>query len=229
MKKLLFAFILITSNLFSEAWIPWDSPEGLTRMESCQSKANFWKLLRYYESQIMPTGCSIASSVIALNALAVIPPKSKQFEKYPMFTQENFLTIEFSEIVSPIDVIERGMSQKELAEVLRLLPISVTMHEALSLSEDEIRSLLVAALENPNQCVLALFQRKVLNQKGGGHWSPVAAYDAASDSFLILDVARFKYPPFWVNATDLIHAMQTHNLYGQSRGFLILDSSALSL
>jgi hypothetical protein len=42
------------------------------------------------------------------------------------------------------------------------------------------------------------YQRGALGQKESGHISPLAAYNAASDRFLILDVAAYKYPPVWV-------------------------------
>lgn len=227
MKNYLFLlFALFTFNLSAEnsAWIAWDSAEGLNRMESARSKANFWKLLRYYESQSRPTYCSLASSVIALNALSIEAPKSKFLGKYRMFTQEEFFTEKLSSIIDPALVSNRGMSLTELTEVLSAFPISVSMHAAKDMAEDQIRSLLISALEDPHQCILALFHRKVLNQEGGGHWSPIAAYDASSDSFLILDVARFKYPPHWVPAAKLIESMQTSNMYGDSRGFILLDS-----
>ena len=45
-----------------------------------------------------------------------------------------------------------------------------------------------------------------------------------SDSFLIMDVARFKYPPVWVHATALINSMQTVNIYGPVlRGLLFIE------
>ena len=42
-----------------------------------------------------------------------------------------------------------------------------------------------------------------------GHISPLAAYDADTDRFLILDVSRFKYPPVWVGTAELFTAMNT--------------------
>ena len=45
------------------------------------------------------------------------------------------------------------------------------------------------------------YLRKAIGQERGGHISPLAAYDAKSDRFLILDVARYKYPPVWVKAS----------------------------
>lgn len=33
---------------------------------------------------------------------------------------------------------------------------------------------------------------------GDGHFSPIGGYSAQEDMVLILDTARFKYPPHWV-------------------------------
>lgn len=44
------------------------------------------------------------------------------------------------------------------------------------------------------------FYRTSLGQTGTGHFSPAAAYHKPSDSALILDIARFKQPPYWAPA-----------------------------
>ena len=41
---------------------------------------------------------------------------------------------------------------------------------------------------------------------GGGHFSPIGGYHEPSDSALVLDVARFKYPPYWVHLPALWEA-----------------------
>ncbi|MBS0622122.1 MAG: phytochelatin synthase family protein [Verrucomicrobia bacterium] len=203
-------------------WEAWDSLEGMTRLKNSDAKANFWNLVRFYESQIRLTYCSIATSVMALNALGIEAPLSKFLGRYQMFTQEEFFSTDVSKVIDPNEVLARGMSLEELTKVLRAFPVTVLKYEAQQLSQEEMRRILISALKNPNQCVLALYQRRAFQQIGGGHWSPIAAYDAKSDSFLVLDVARFKYPPVWVDATAFIRAMQTNNLLG-SRGFLILE------
>lgn len=65
------------------------------------------------------------------------------------------------------------------------------------------------------------FARGTLGQTGDGHFSTVAAYDAQTDSCLILDVARFKYPPYWAPLVDLYAAMEPVDpVTGQARGWL---------
>lgn len=48
-------------------------------------------------------------------------------------------------------------------------------------------------------CVLVLV--------GDGHFSPVGGYHPKRDLILILDTARFKYPPHWISLELLWEAM----------------------
>ena len=43
---------------------------------------------------------------------------------------------------------------------------------------------------------------------GTGHYSPVGGYHPGRDLVLVLDTARFKYPPYWVSLSDLYKSMQ---------------------
>ena len=63
---------------------------------------------------------------------------------------------------------------------------------------------------------------------------PMAAIIVGQDLALILDVARFKYPPHWVSAERLLEAMRSIDpTTGRARGWLVLrrrnGSSALGL
>ncbi|KXJ16978.1 Glutathione gamma-glutamylcysteinyltransferase [Exaiptasia diaphana] len=77
--------------------------------------------------------------------------------------------------------------------------------------------------ENPSTYMAISFNRKVLNQTGTGHYSPVAAYDEESNSALILDTARFKYPPYWVSLQVLFQSMlAVDDTTGKSRGYFLI-------
>lgn len=67
------------------------------------------------------------------------------------------------------------------------------------------------ALQNANSRVLVNYDRSVIDQDGGGHWSPVGSYSDKWDAFLILDVAKYKYPPVWIPAERLFAAMATYD------------------
>lgn len=70
------------------------------------------------------------------------------------------------------------------------------------------------------------FLRTALSQTGTGHFSPVAAYHAPSDSALVLDIARFKLPPYWVPIRHLYDAMLPHDAAtGLPRGYVLLGGA----
>lgn len=93
---------------------------------------------------------------------------------------------------------------------------------ANTLSRDEFRSLLIKALLN-QQFIIVNFLRSELHQQGGGHHSPIAAYDKKTDRILLLDVARYKYPAYWVKIDDLWNAVNTKDkdVY---RGLIIIGT-----
>lgn len=74
------------------------------------------------------------------------------------------------------------------------------------------------------ECLVVSYSRKVLNQTGDGHFSPLAAYDKESDSVLILDTARFKYGAHWTKLPLIYEAMKPiDNATGKSRGYALLS------
>jgi hypothetical protein len=83
-----------------------------------------------------------------------------------------------------------------------------------------------AAIADPDAILIVNFGRAELGQPGiagGGHISPVAAYNEKADRFLILDVARYKFLPSWVTADRLYAAMNTpDSSSGKTRGYVIV-------
>ena len=57
----------------------------------------------------------------------------------------------------------------------------------------------MAATQIEGFMMIANYSRKVLGQTGDGHFTPVGGYNADADMCLLLDTARFKYPPHWVD------------------------------
>lgn len=65
--------------------------------------------------------------------------------------------------------------------------------------------------------------RKVLSQSGDGHFCPVGGFNVGEDKTLLLDTARFKYPPHWVGAEQLYQSVCTADSEtGELRGFILL-------
>jgi hypothetical protein len=70
------------------------------------------------------------------------------------------------------------------------------------------------ALADPSSRIIVNYHRAAAGQVGSGHFSPVGAYHPGTDSFLVLDMARYKYPPVWVSAEVLYNAMRTYDSCG---------------
>lgn len=80
------------------------------------------------------------------------------------------------------------------------------------------------AVQTPGVYVIANYDRPALGQKGGGHISPIAAYDQQSDSYLILDVNPQAAQWIWASSEDLINGMNTYDSDAQAnRGLLIVS------
>ena len=61
---------------------------------------------------------------------------------------------------------------------------------------------------------------------GGGHFSPIGGYHEGADAALVLDVARFKYPPYWVPLPKLWDAsVVSDQETGRSRGYFVLSAA----
>lgn len=83
-------------------------------------------------------------------------------------------------------------------------------------------------INNPYKAIvmIAAYSRSVLKQSGSGHFSPIGGYHADRDMVLIMDVARFKYPPHWVPLQALYEAMQPIDPdTSRPRGYMMLRAT----
>ena len=92
-------------------------------------------------------------------------------------------------------------------------------------SVEEFRSdVLNCSSRSDGPVVIISYSRKEFQQTGDGHFSPIGAYHRKEDKVLILDTARFKYPPHWIDLEMLYKSMcrldPEKNL---TRGWMILD------
>jgi glutathione gamma-glutamylcysteinyltransferase len=114
---------------------------------------------------------------------------------------------------TPIEEIEvKGITLPKLACLARcngalvmIFPLTypqlifsqTKLHHATEIPIDEFRDLIKNScrqdLNSGNgSVVIVSYARKILNQTGTGHFSPVGGYHETKDLVLILDVARFK-------------------------------------
>lgn len=218
-----FAQTAFAASVEEPAVVYWDSAAGKTLRSRILPDADYWQLAPTFVAQVTQSYCSVASAVTVLNAMPIEKPVDPAYAPYAYFTQSNFFSPEVVKVISPQTVLTMGMTREEMAEVLRRQGVSATSVAGDTFTDDSLRSLLQKALGDDGQFVLANYFRANLGQVGGGHWSVLAAYDAESGRVLILDVAKYKYTPAWVNISTLRQAIATiDTTSNKPRGLVIV-------
>ena len=161
---------------------------------------------------------------MVLNAAGLPRPASDLNLGLGMFDQENIFTPATEAVKPKAEIMRGGMTLDEFGNVLAAHSLKVQIRHASESSLEEFRKLAITTLADQDHFIVVNYLRKSIGQEAGGHISPLAAYDADTDRFLILDVSRYKYPPIWVTATALFTAMNTTDSDNQNRtrGFVIL-------
>ena len=250
MKKII-VFVFVFSHLSSFAsLVTWDSAEGRKFFGSSQYKDDFFQIANHFTSQNNKISCGLASSVIIMNALRLnktdnlpedrssihkkglinIPEKFNPFFK--KFTQFNILSdktksreIVFGKKIKKDgkEVSDYGLQLHQLESVFKAYKVSVRKRVVTGkLSKKTILEEMKTNLLNSSNFILVNYARKTLGQKGGGHISPIGAYDEKSDTFLIMDVNPNKAPWVWVKSDLLIKAMNSFDTV-ENRGYLLIN------
>lgn len=202
----------------------WNSPEGRTLRARMPVGADYWQLIPNFAQQKNQSYCGVASAITVLNSLPVKKPVDPAYAPYAYFTQANFFTRAVDKVINAKTVRKQGMTREQMAHALTRLGVRTRTLSGGSLTDGSLRTLLKSALGADGRFVLANYYRGTLGQVGGGHWSALAAYDARSDRVLILDVARYKYPPVWVPLDALRRALDTlDTTSGKKRGLVIVS------
>jgi hypothetical protein len=200
-------------------------PAGQQRLIATRNRQSYWPLSEYFETQRNEAYCSVATSVMALNALGVRRPESTLYPDFPYFSQQDFFRGVDPQVANAARVSKEGMTLDQLSAALSAFPVEVKKFHGADLTLARFRDLIRDTTAHSDRFVLLNFRRVEIGETGGGHWSPLAAYDPASDSALLLDVARYKYPAVWVPLTQLYAAAQSvDNVSGLSRGIVIVGS-----
>lgn len=205
--------------------ISFTSPEGEELLLESDAREDYWPLSTQFVTQINQAYCGVASMVMVLNSLNIPAPATPQYAPYNTFTQEHFFDNPATQQVLSADVVARqGMTLEELGGLLNSYSVNTQVYHSSDTTLDEFRRLVIANLEQPDNFVLVNYLRSAIGQERGGHISPIVAYNEESDRFLILDVARYKYPPVWVSAEELWQAMATvDSTSGKTRGFVLIN------
>lgn len=230
--------------------VPFASTEGLERLARTPAKSDFAPLANQFEAQATIAFCGPTTAAIVLNALhpgsieaprdrsrlrpedALYLPQNLELT-VPRHTQESVIATGkktraqvFGEpsTVNGKVVRDGGYQLRQLDELLKAhrLVTRLVIVDAQTVEAD-IRRDLIDNLNRAGDVVIVNYQRAAVGQSGGGHISPLAAYDAATDSVLILDVNPSHYPWVWMPVSTLIRGMRTRDVT-ENRGYILVQA-----
>ena len=204
-----------------ESQIAFSSPEG--RLLFAEALANgtlsgFFPLIEQFHTQADPAYCGLASLVMCLNALAIDPGRVWR-GPWRWFSEE------LLDCCTPLDKVKQtGLSLDEVACLARCNGAETTLYRAEEYDLATFRNAIEQVSRRDDKVLVTSYARPALGQTGDGHFSPIGGYHSSRDLVLLLDVARFKYPPHWVKVKDLYFSMrEPDKSTGRSRGWLQLS------
>jgi len=197
------------------------SPEGkrlFAEALAAGTMEGFFPLVSCFQTQSEPAFCGLASLAVVLNALAIDP--GRRWKGPWRWFDESML-----DCCEPLDKVKaEGITFGKVACLARCSGADVQSFRASRVTIDDLRRHLLRCVASQDCHLIASYHRQTFKQTGTGHFSPIGGYHAGEDMALILDVARFKYPPHWVPVELLWDAMNTtDDSTGFLRGFMLIS------
>lgn len=178
----------------------------------------YFPLASQFRTQEEPAYCGLSSLVMVLNALAVDP--GVVWKGVFRWYHEDMLDCCSSlEEIRTVGISIENLMCLALCNQLYGEMRRYSEHLSIDYFREEVKN----ATMSSNKAIIVSYGRAVLGQTGSGHFSPIGGYNLQEDMVLIMDVARFKYPPYWVPLTELWKAMKTKDkATGLYRGYMVL-------
>lgn len=174
-----------------------------------EERSDYFLIASFLETEQILTFCGPATIAAVMNSLGVDRPTPIQFHPWSLWTQDEVFNAENQALKSYPVVEHEGLLLEELAQFFTNLGVPATFQHADAFDVAELRRIVRETLADPGKRLVANYSRKPIGQIGDGHISPIAAYDEQTDRVLVLDVARYKYPPVWMTVADMHMAMDT--------------------
>ncbi len=232
------------------ALLPFASEEGLSRLARAGAKGSFPLLANQFEAQSNAAFCGPTTATIVLNAIqarsSTLPRDAGRLSTQDLryvsgsadltvarHTQDSVIAkgaktraqvLGEPVTVSGKTVQDFGYQLREFDDMLRAHGVATRMvivDAARGLAD--IRNDLVGALSEPGRYAIVNYQRRAVGQRGGGHISPLGAYDAASDSFLVMDVNPGSAGWVWMDLSTLVGGMRTFDTV-ENRGYIVVTA-----
>jgi glutathione gamma-glutamylcysteinyltransferase len=208
----------------------------------------YFPLSEQFINQSEPAYCAVASLIMVLNAFG-IDPNLRWKGGWRWYGSEEMILGQCC--INAERVRQVGILLEEFASLGRCQGLSICIKRPVPLDSnnkvsdegfydlDEFRRDLIHMVRNPpayetigtvmqtetqvGGFLVVSFSRKSIGQTGDGHYSPIAAYHEPTDQCLVMDVARFKYAPFWVPVKDLYEATKPiDSVTNKSRGWFLI-------
>lgn len=222
-------------------------PPNLTSLSSTDGKKlfrealsaggmeSFFPLAEQFVTQSEPSYCSLSTLAMVLNALNYDP--KKVWKGAWRWVSEEMLHCETQAICghSLEKVQKHGLNFSEFESLARCHGVNISStrvcHSRLeTCGKEGLREFIqlidqISSTDQAKSFLVVNFSRKYLGQTGDGHFSPIGGYHRGLGLVLVMDVARFKYPPYWVRVEDLWDSMAVvDQATGLTRGYFIVST-----
>ncbi|KAI5799955.1 Phytochelatin synthase-domain-containing protein [Geopyxis carbonaria] len=214
-------------TLPSELLTAYDSPAGKALFTSALlsgSLESFFPLSQQFLTQSEPAYCGLGTLCMLLNALHIDPAVTWR-------TPWRWFTEAMLDCCRPLEWVRaKGITLAEFSCLARCNGLDAETRFADQSTEDEFTAAVKASAEGDGSFVALSYSRAALGQTGQGHFSPVGGYtEEQGGMVLVLDVARFKYPSYWVPVKALFAALRPADPEtGQPRGYCIVRCPAVA-
>eukprot|EP00644_Phytophthora_capsici_P000450 jgi/Phyca11/560311/estExt2_Genewise1.C_PHYCAscaffold_40872 len=181
----------------------------------------YFPLAEQFITQSEPAYCGLSTLTMCLNALQIDPGRLWK-GPWRWFSEELF------DCCTSLSVAkERGISMTEFVCLANCNGVVAESYRATNdFTLEQFREIVKRSCLTSSEIVVLNYSRKVLGQTGDGHFSPIGGYHAERDMVLLMDVARFKYPPHWVKLSLVFEAMcLVVPAMNKPRGLVILKAA----
>ncbi|CAA92263.1 phytochelatin synthetase [Schizosaccharomyces pombe] len=185
---------------------------------------NYFSLAQQMVTQNEPAFCGLGTLCMILNSLKVDPGRlwKGSWRWYDQYMLDCCRSLS--------DIEKDGVTLEEFSCLANCNGLRTITKCVKDVSFDEFRKDVISCSTIENKIMAISFCRKVLGQTGDGHFSPVGGFSESDNKILILDVARFKYPCYWVDLKLMYESMfPIDKASGQPRGYVLLEPMHIPL
>ena len=182
---------------------------------------SYFGLSMQFLTQSEPAYCGLGTLCMVLNALEIDP--LRQWKGVWRWYDESML-----DCCRALDEIKRdGITLGEFQCIANCNGLKTQVMRADRTTKDQFIACLKQSSREADTYMVVSYHRATLQQTGDGHFSPIGGYNEKERMVLILDVARFKYPVYWVSVDLLFEALYPiDTATGKPRGFVLLSKGS---